>query len=639
MALLLLTTLTASLVSLAYAVQVSQTASTITFSNSELSFDLLTSNGYIRNIVFRNTSLLGPPTGLSAQVYTDWPSNAFGLIANNSRQIIEGSDYAGIVITDNNTAAGSLVQRSWFLRDGEAGLHSFVRLNYYNATVESLGALGEVRTMFRPNPDDAPWTHIVTNSEQYATHPSDEALANEIQVQDATWYIGNTPNDPYVLEEGDYWTKYSFADNQTNKARGLFGGGQNNESLGAWWVINQKDTFFGGPSHFDLMVDGIIYNKLSTGHGGAASPNVTTGFDRTFGPQFLYFNHGSNATLLELLADAEKYADPTWNAEFYDAIAPNVVGYVPTSGRGSVSGKVALPDGASKVVVALSANGVDLQDSAEDIHAYQYWVEDVELQGGVFEIGRVKVGTYRLTVYATGIFGDFTLDDVVVEAGNMTALDVAWTADSAGTELWRIGTPDRSAGEFRNGWEKDYTRLNHPANRSYWGAWDFPTQFPTGVNFTVGKSDVGQDWNYIHWSQYGGTFTRPGIVTTNVNAWQINFDLAYPPPASVNATLTILLAGAATSSGNTGVVQGAWPFVPISISINEQNEPFVWTITPQESGSCGVRSAISCYLLSNKFVFPGTWLNAGHNNFIIALPVNVSGIYIQYDALRLEIQE
>ncbi|KAJ7745590.1 galactose mutarotase-like protein [Mycena maculata] len=589
------------------AVTVSQTASRITFSDSELSFDLpLTSNGYIQNIVHRNTSILGPLSGLSAQVYTDWPSNAF----------------------DNNTAAGSLVQRSWFLRDGEAGLHSFVRLNYYNSS-NSLGGLGEVRTMFRPNPNDAPWTHLITNSGQYATFPSAKALANEIEVQNVAWYIGNTPNDPYVLGESDYWTKYSFADNQTNKARGLFGQGTN-ENLGAWWVINQKvrnpyerpinyraqriqqDTFFGGPSHFDLMVDGIIYNKISTSHGGAASPNVTTGLDRTFGPQFLYFNHGKNATLLELLADAEQYADPTWNADFYDEIATYVVGYVPSDARGSFVGKVAW-------------NGVDLQDSAEeDIHAYQYWVEDVI--DGSFTIGRVKAGTYRLTVYANGIFGDFVKDNLVVNAKETTHFSGVWKAESAGTEVWRIGTPDRTAGEFKNGWEKDLTRLNQPARRRgrrriyyrTWSykehggyrtnihraskcAWDFPTQFPNGVNFTIGESDVAEDW-----------------------AWQINFDLASQPSSSANATFTILLAGAATSSGNTGLVQGAFPYVLIS---NNQSEPFVWTITPEESESCGVRSAISCYLLSNQFVFSGAWLNAGHHK----------SIYIQYDALRLEI--
>ena len=65
--------------------------------------------------------------------------------------------------------------------------------------------------------------------------------------------------------------------------------------------------------------------------------------------QFLYLNRAINArymaysqhddsTLLstyylrsshDLLADAEKYADPSWNAEFYDEIAPYVSSFFP----------------------------------------------------------------------------------------------------------------------------------------------------------------------------------------------------------------------------------------------------------------------------------------------------------------------
>lgn len=76
------------------------------------------------------------------------------------------------------------VQRSWFLRDNEAGLHSFVRIAYHNSSdAIGRGELGEVRTMFRPN--SAIWTTLVTNKEQWAPIPGAQAVANEVQVQDA----------------------------------------------------------------------------------------------------------------------------------------------------------------------------------------------------------------------------------------------------------------------------------------------------------------------------------------------------------------------------------------------------------------------------------------------------------------------
>lgn len=30
--------------------------------------------------------------------------------------------------------------------------------------------------------------------------------------EDATWYLGNTPDDAYVQQEADYFTKYTFSD-------------------------------------------------------------------------------------------------------------------------------------------------------------------------------------------------------------------------------------------------------------------------------------------------------------------------------------------------------------------------------------------------------------------------------------------
>jgi hypothetical protein len=35
-----------------------------------------------------------------------------------------------------------------------------------------------------------------------------------------------------------------------------------NSTLGAWLVMNTVDTYFGGPLHSDLVVDGIVYNYL-----------------------------------------------------------------------------------------------------------------------------------------------------------------------------------------------------------------------------------------------------------------------------------------------------------------------------------------------------------------------------------------
>jgi rhamnogalacturonan endolyase len=33
-------------------------------------------------------------------------------------------------------------------------------------------------------------------------------------------------------------------------------------TFGAWLVMNTVDTYFGGPTHSDLTVDGIVYNYI-----------------------------------------------------------------------------------------------------------------------------------------------------------------------------------------------------------------------------------------------------------------------------------------------------------------------------------------------------------------------------------------
>jgi rhamnogalacturonan endolyase len=85
-------------------------------------------------------------------------------------------------------------------------------------------------------------------------------------------------------------------------------------------------------------------------------------------------------------------------------------------------------------------------------------------------------------------------------------------------------------------------RITHIASR-----WDFPTDFPNGVNYTVGLSDVSQDWNYVHWSVFGPSFTRPTAVNTNMNNWTINFEHTSSIKADATGTLTIQLAGAKSS--------------------------------------------------------------------------------------------
>lgn len=70
-----------------------------------------------------------------------------------------------------------------------------------------------------------------------------------------------------------------------------------------------------------------------------------------------------------------------------------------------------------------------------------------------------------------------------------------------------------------------------------------------------------------------------------------------------------------------------------------------------QSSSCAVRSAVSCYHLAHKWTFPTSLLLTSSNNatneIVLSLPYNATdyesavlpaSIYVQYDALRLEVK-
>lgn len=555
---------------------------------------------------------------------------------------------------------GQVLEQYWFLRDGETGLHMFSRFAYHNSTTPRSGVFQEFRTLFRPN--STLWTTLSSSDDFYGPQPIPNPAAATGKgvatvVQDATWDLAARSNDPYVDEVSRYFTKYTFSENWRDlKAAGLFADGSttsDNSTFGAWQVYNTRDTYFGGPTHSDLTVDGIVYNYIVSNHHGDQAPNITDGFDRTFGPFFFYVNHlPAGSTLQQSRDDAKQFADASFAADFYDSIAEHVVNYVPTSGRGSWSGKIKLPQCADKPIAILAQNGIDYQDNVFDTDAYQYWA-DMDSNGCV-SIPRIKAGTYRLTVYAEGCFGTYTQDDIVITAGQNTETQTEWSEESAGKEIWRIGTPDRSSGEYLHGYQPDTSKpLQPPEYRIYFANWDYLNDFPNGVDFYVGKSNEATDLNYVHWSVFGGygNSVRPveEAGNGNINNWTVRFDTSQSDLQNTsNATFTIQLAGAKAASGNTDVYNATQPYanIPFTVNVNGQDLP-TWTIPYYQSSSCAVRSAVVCYQVGNKFTFPSSYLSPNETNTIVlSLPYNATdyesailarSIYVQYDALRLEL--
>lgn len=131
-----------------------------------------------------------------------------------------------------------------------------------------------------------------------------------------------------------------------------------------------------------------------------------------------------------------------------------------------------------------------------------------------------------MTVYADGIFGDFVRDGITVRSGEATRIHDHWIEESAGIEVRRLGTPDKSSGEFRRGTARDPTHPLHPPQYLiYWGAYDWQQDFPHGFNYTIGSSDPGIDFNTVHWSVFGPTPNNPVVEYNTTHDWTVNFAL------------------------------------------------------------------------------------------------------------------
>ncbi|MBV9083739.1 MAG: hypothetical protein JOZ62_13755 [Acidobacteriaceae bacterium] len=145
-------------------------------------------------------------------------------------------------------------------------------------------------------------------------------------------------------------------------------------------------------------------------------------------------------------------------------------------------------------------------------------------------ITKLRPHTYSIYAYVPGILGQMEIDNVTVSPDSTTDLGtITWNPAHQEQLLFQVGTPDRSAGEFRFG--------NLPRQFGLW--WRYYDEVGSAdLNYNVGSS-TPEDWYYAQpvIAAPDGTFVAP--------RWNINFDVSEIAPGP--ATLTVALAGASGS--------------------------------------------------------------------------------------------
>ena len=424
--------------------------------------------------------------------------------------------------------------------------------------------------------------------------------------------------------KGQVEHKYDYAAVQFDTP--AYGWSSTKQKVGIWMINPSSEYMSGGPTKLELsahrdatFTDSLtapapatLLNVWKGPHYGATVADVRQGeeWKKTIGPFLLYCNSGMNPETIwrDALAKANRETK-TWVYDWaVDAEYPS------KAARGGLTGQIVLKDPQSKMsnlLVGLTHSDYRL-DSGEKVDwqrdgkYYQFWVRGDK--DGKFVIANVRPGSYTLHAFADGVLGEYAKTDVTVAAGKPLDLgSLTWQPARYGKQIWEIGIPDRTAGEYLHGdhyWQ--------------WGLYNqYPKDFPKDVNFVIGKSDYHKDWNLM---QVPRARDETGKGKGDETTWSVTFNLAKAPAG--RATLRVALAGIETRN--------------LIIKMNGQQ---VGTISNLPNTGVIHRDADRGYWQEKAIAFEASVLKAGTNVLKLTVPADNVMNGVEYDYLRLELDE
>jgi len=565
----------------------------VTLGNGIVTFQITKANGNIEGLKYNSNNILAEPG------YLDWVDNGNKHIGNGVFAVVRDpgqndGNLAEVSVSQKFNGQGSPFDAEihYVLRRGESGLYSFVI--FHHAASYPAGGIAQSRWVLRM--DDKVFDFINVDDERRRAMPPSDAPMQVLGPKEVTMVTAGpfkgliTQKYFYFVDAGDHF---------------VHGWTSTQQHIGCWVAYGSTESQNGGPTkqHNTAHWGRMLFKILTCGHYGSGSGlDFAAGeeWQKIYGPWMLYFNSGGSNDAL--WADAKKqaaYLRSTWPpAWMSNPLMP------PAVARGSVAGRIQVTDpqdptaSLANAWVGLAAPQPDWQKQGK---GYQFWVHAAA--DGSFIIPNVRAGQYTLYAFTSGVMDEFRRDGVSVQAGRAVNLGTTdWTPVRYGKQLWQIGTPDRTAKEFRHG--DDYRE---------WGLWNkFPEDFPNGVNFVIGQSNERTDWNYAQVNlQKNGQW----VGTT----WNILFDMPSAPApgaailrlafaASQNARLTTYVNGTAVDRLHTA------------------------------SDSTMIRSGIHGQYFEHDIVFDAALLKPGRNT--IALEQSAGGNALKcvmYDCVRLEL--
>lgn len=454
------------------------------------------------------------------------------------------------------------------------------------------------------------------------------------------WMLNDAKRNK-LYPKTDRENKYNYTANQfENRA---FGWASTTENVGCFLINASMEYMSGGPTKVEFLCHRdtnqiaapCVLNYWRSSHYGGAMVAVAAGeeWTKVIGPLMIYCNRGNDPQTILHDAQARQAAESTkWPYSWVDAPA-----YPNAYNRGTLKGRLVLndplmPGGAkmTNIMVGLTRPDYEIQGNLgsrmvswqQDAKYYQFWVRGND--DGTFSIPNVNPGTYTLRAYADGILGEFTMSDVIIEAGK--TLDIGsllWAPVRYGRQLWDIGIPNRNSREFLKG--DDYY---HDGMQEL-----YAELFPNDVNYVIGKSDYAKDIYFQHVPhaikeslEAASGAQRSLFFAPRINGaatpWKISFDMPQAP-TSGKATLRLAISGTGART--------------INVKVNEQNVGDV-ALSIGDSTFAG-RNGIQGIWYERKLAFDATMLKTGTNIIVLTVPAGAVGNGVMYDYLRLELSE
>jgi rhamnogalacturonan endolyase len=435
------------------------------------------------------------------------------------------------------------------------------------------------------------------------------------------------------VKAGQVEHKYDYCVDQFDAP--AFGWSSTRQHVGIYFINPSMEYLSSGPYHFELtghLDDGdggdptLLDYWRGSHYGGAILP-ITANEDWTkvVGPIMVYVNSG--ATPDAMFADAKRQAKVETAKWPYPWVAG--VDYPKAAERATVSGQLLLhdpqapgaalpnllvglayPDQAPAAAPAAGGRGGGEQMTWQnDAKHYEFWVRGTP--DGRFTIPNVRAGTYELHAIADGVLGEYAKADITVGAGGTVDLGkLDWKPVRYGKQLWQIGIPNRSAGEFLRG-----------DDHWHWGEYvEYAKLFPNDVNFTIGKSDYRKDWFIYQVPHDEDLPDLLGKGKGRETPWTVNFAMAKAPAPGERGVLRLAITGAGTRT--------------IGVQVNGKDagtvSGLVYNATINRDGVVGS-------WVEKDVEFDASLMRAGENTLTLTVPAGGITSGVAYDAVRLEL--